>query len=289
MTFKNFMKLSSRAVTFSAKPACTPIDVGSPSVNISELHDGGDHDASSARPEGQSTPNLRVMSVDSESTLEGGDVADKLRKIRAITTSLEESSLKRKDVVEGSSSKPGGKLDGLSFDELTNVYDVYALRVAMIGNMLSKNGSLKHEVSKLDDDLSRAQNNQDVKGSQVVKDLRSESVRLSEELAILREVAKSSNNSRKELAEEVERLRPSIDKTVTHAIHEVHGLGSSWGFNNIADYNLEAEKSFDEDVEAFYKIEFPYVSMLVERDGHSLGELAVVEPSVIQEAASTPH
>ncbi|GJT82276.1 reverse transcriptase domain-containing protein [Tanacetum coccineum] len=40
-----------------------------------------------------------------ESTPEGGDVADKLGKRRSITASLEESSLKRKDVVEGSNSK----------------------------------------------------------------------------------------------------------------------------------------------------------------------------------------
>nr|GFB20999.1 hypothetical protein [Tanacetum cinerariifolium] len=76
------------------------------------------------------------------------------------------------------------KLDSLCLDDLANVYDVHALNLAMIGNMLtnesrvvscdysklksdfvsfrSKNGLLEHEMSKLEDSLSRPRKNQDV-------------------------------------------------------------------------------------------------------------------------------
>ncbi|GJZ38164.1 putative reverse transcriptase domain-containing protein, partial [Tanacetum coccineum] len=87
------------------------------------------------------------------------------------------------------------KLESLTFDDLVNVYGVHALQMAVIGNVLanksrvvsrdyskikddfvslkSKNGLLKHEMTKLKDNLSKARKNQDVEGSQVVKDLRS--------------------------------------------------------------------------------------------------------------------
>ncbi|GJU77875.1 hypothetical protein Tco_1274945 [Tanacetum coccineum] len=184
------------------------------------------------------------------------------------------------------------KLDSLSLDDLSNVYDVHALNLAMIGNMLtnetrvmscdysklksdflsfrSKNGLLKHEMSKLEDNLSRARKNQDLESSQVVKDLR-----FREEVDTL--------SSRLKIAdlEKVELVRNFLPLA---ALDEVHGLGGSWDFKDVEDYNPEAEKVLDEAAEAFYKLDFPYISLLVEKSGESLSYLAVVDPLTIQEA-----
>ncbi|GJR40827.1 kinase-like domain, phloem protein 2-like protein [Tanacetum coccineum] len=112
---------------------------------------------------------------------------------------------------------------------------------------------------------------------QVIKDLRSESVRLSEELGVLREVARSPQDSRKALSEEMDRLRPLVEK--------VEQLRQRCR-------NFEEEKPCCQlrlaFVEAFYKGEFPYVSMLVEKAGWSLDELVALEPPAYQEAAPSP-
>ncbi|GJU41521.1 hypothetical protein Tco_1194478 [Tanacetum coccineum] len=359
MSFKNFMKLPGHATTFSVKPAGTLVYVGSP-VNIMELQDGGDHDASSIGPEDQSAHSLELMNVDDESIPRGRDDANKLGKRRFITTFLKESSLKRKEVVEGSSSKPEGKrrkhaapkkgssrgsappisasgpipkgvrkhprvltyhfgideqdldpvvpevlgayyshnllsrlnfpsflrkLDGLSFDELTNVYDIHALHAVMVGNMLVNESKIIAKASW---------NNQDVEGSQVVKNLRLENDWLSKELSMVRDVAESLKDSRKKLVEELDRLHPSVEeqKAValgrTQALNEVYGLGSSWDFKVIKDYDPEAEKIFDDAAESFYKLEFPYISMLVEKADKSFSYLAAVEPLAIKETVSYP-
>ncbi|GKD79683.1 hypothetical protein Tco_1342304, partial [Tanacetum coccineum] len=57
---------------------------------------------------------------------------------------------------------------------------------------------------------------------------------------------------------------------------------------NIDDYDPEAEIFFDEVAEAFYKGEFPYVSILVEKAGWSLDELVALEPPAYQEVAPSP-
>ncbi|GJX45141.1 hypothetical protein Tco_0261817 [Tanacetum coccineum] len=248
-------------------------------------------------------------------------------------------SLKLDEILSRLSDVVVRNLDDLSFDELANVYEIHASHAAMVGNMLAnesrilskehthlkndiislknKNGGLRHEVSKLEDSLSKAQNNQDVEGSQVVKNLRSENARVSEELLLLMEVAASAEDSRKILFEELDResllskesnLREEVEalssklKIVdleraelkattfgwTQAPNEVHGLGSSWDFKDIEDYNPEAKKFFDDVAEAFYKLEFPYISLLVEKAGQSPGLLAAVDPPTIQEAISAP-
>ncbi|GJU93409.1 hypothetical protein Tco_1318165 [Tanacetum coccineum] len=238
-----------------------------------------------------------------------------------------------------------------------SIYDVHALNLAVFGNILtnesvvvsrgysklkdefvslrSKNRLLEHEMSKPGDNLSKAQKNQDVEGSQIVKYLRSENSRILEELSILREVAIFAKDSRKKLSEELGRLLPSVgeverlgkkckdleakkesltskesklceevaalsskllvadleriklvrDFLPLAALDEVHGLGGSCDFKDVEDYNPRAEKIFDEAAEAFYKLEFPYISLLVEKAGQSLGSLFVVDPPTIQEAS----
>nr|GEV43201.1 hypothetical protein [Tanacetum cinerariifolium] len=80
------------------------------------------------------------------------------------------------------------KLGYLSFDELVNVYDVHALQMELV----------------------KAQKNQDVEGSQVVKDLRSENAHYLEELSMLQRVVVSVEESRKQISEELDGLQPCL-------------------------------------------------------------------------------
>ncbi|GKC56443.1 hypothetical protein Tco_1084041, partial [Tanacetum coccineum] len=120
------------------------------------------------------------------------------------------------------------KLGLLTFDELVDVYDVHAFQMVVVGNMLTneskimsqdypklkndlvslnrKKSLLEREMSKLEGQLAKAQKNQDVKGSHVVKDLRSENALNLEELSMLGRVAASSKESRKKLVEEMDGL-----------------------------------------------------------------------------------
>ncbi|GJT19868.1 hypothetical protein Tco_0878574 [Tanacetum coccineum] len=246
------------------------------------------------------------------------------------------------------------KLESVFFDDLVNVYDVHALQMVVVKNMLAnesrvvlrdysklkgdfvsfrnKKGLLEYEMYKLEDSLSKARKNQDLDGSQVLKDLRYENARIFEELSMLREVVTSTKDSRKKLAEQLDSLSKEPEeiaalslklkitdlervelvkdlfplvvkklisfehfnkgdlkqKSTTYgrsqALNEVHGLGDSWDFKDVEDYHPEAKKIYDEVVEAFYKLEFLYISLLVEKVGQSLGELAAVDPPTIQEA-----
>nr|GEY13482.1 hypothetical protein [Tanacetum cinerariifolium] len=93
------------------------------------------------------------------------------------------------------------KLGFLTFDELVNVYDVHALQMAVVRNMIinksriisrdhtklkddsvslkSKNGLLEHKISKLENILSKARKNQDMEGSQTVMEQRARGVKTS--------------------------------------------------------------------------------------------------------------
>ncbi|GJU18131.1 hypothetical protein Tco_1146097 [Tanacetum coccineum] len=196
------------------------------------------------------------------------------------------------------------KLDSMSLDNLVNVYDIHALHLAVVGNMLtnessvvsrdysklkddfvslrSKNVLLEHEMSKLEDSHSKARKNQDVEGSQVVKDLRlrpsvKEVERLGQRCQDLEAEKESLLSKESSLREEVAPLSSKLKI----ALDKVHGLGSSWDFKDVRDYNPDAEKIYDEAAEAFYKHEFPYISLFVEKVGQSLGLLADVDPPTI--------
>nr|GEY79180.1 hypothetical protein [Tanacetum cinerariifolium] len=83
---------------------------------------------------------------------------------------------------------------------------IFGLHYLLLRDKLGKKSLLEHEMSKLEGQLAKAQNNQDVKGCQVVKDLRFENALNLEELSMLRRVAASSKESRKKLVEEVDGL-----------------------------------------------------------------------------------
>ncbi|GKE00267.1 hypothetical protein Tco_1388250, partial [Tanacetum coccineum] len=148
----------------------------------------------------------------------------------------------------------------------------------------------------------------------VVKDLRSKNAWIFKELSMLQEEATSTVDSRKNLSEELDELRPSmkevehlgqrcqnleaerdfllskeseeivaltsklqiadlerveLQKAITYgrsqALNNVHSLGDSWDFKDVEDYHPGDEKIFDVVVEAFYKLAFPYISLLVEK------------------------
>ncbi|GKC85333.1 hypothetical protein Tco_1141050, partial [Tanacetum coccineum] len=73
----------------------------------------------------------------------------------------------------------------------------------------------------------------------------------------------------------------------SQALGEVHGLGDSWDFKDVADYHPKAKKIYDKAAEAFYKCKIPYISLIGEKAGQSLEELAVVEAPSVQEALSS--
>ncbi|GJT16687.1 alpha-dioxygenase 1-like protein [Tanacetum coccineum] len=249
-------------------------------------------------------------------------------------------------------------LDSLSLDDMANIFYVHALSLVVVGNMLtnesravsrdysklkddfvslkSKNSLLEHEMSKLEDCLSKARKNHDVESNQVVKDLRSENAwnleelsmmravkrlrkrcqdleaerdfllsKESEEIAVLSSKLKVTDLKRVELVRDllplaIKKLFASEhfnhasgdlqQKAITYersqALDEVQVLGDSWDFKDVEDYHPDAEKIYDEAMESFYKLEFPYISILVEKVGQSVGKLAVVDPPVTQEATS---
>ncbi|GJR96592.1 hypothetical protein Tco_0268766 [Tanacetum coccineum] len=206
--------------------------------------------------------------------------------------------------------------------------------------------SLKHESKKRKQEGSRRSVPpplflplKDVEGSQVVKSLKFENARNTEELSTLQEVAAYDEVSRKNLSKEVDELRPSLkeverlsqrcrdleaerDNMLSKesglhkeiaalssklklaniekvelikdflslafkklALNEVHGLGDSWDFKDMEDYHPNAEKIFDEATEAFYKLEFPYIYLLVENPG-KVRRACSVDPPTLQEAPS---
>nr|GEZ27166.1 hypothetical protein [Tanacetum cinerariifolium] len=218
------------------------------------------------------------------------------------------------------------KLGFLTFDELVNVYDVHALQMAVVGNMLtnesriiscdhtklkdgfvslkSRNSLLEHEISKLEDNLSKDRKNKmwRLKGlkphvketerlEQRCRDLESKRdflLKEAEKVVDLSLKLKATDLEKIELVKDllplaVKRLFESEhfnhalgdlqQKAITfgrsQALDEVHGLGDSWDFKDVEDYPPEAEKIFDEATEAFYKLKFLYISLLVDKAGRS--------------------
>nr|GEY41547.1 copia protein [Tanacetum cinerariifolium] len=98
------------------------------------------------------------------------------------------------------------KLGLLNFDELVVDYDVHAFQIAIARNMLTNESRI---LSSLEDWLAKAQKNQDVKGSQTIKDLRSENARVFKEASMLQSVAASTEKSRRKLSKELREIFPA--------------------------------------------------------------------------------
>ncbi|GJT86841.1 hypothetical protein Tco_1065636 [Tanacetum coccineum] len=145
-------------------------------------------------------------------------------------------------------------------------------------------------------------------------ELRSENAQNLKELSMLKIVAASAEESRKRLYEEIEGLKPHVKEAdrlgqrcqdleseiyfLLKEAEKVVDLSLKLKAANLekaelvkdllplADYHPKAEKIFDEAAEAFYKLKFPYISLLVEKAGQSFEELADVEPSSFHETSS---
>ncbi|GJS15605.1 hypothetical protein Tco_0410077 [Tanacetum coccineum] len=215
MDFRNFMKKPGQSPSFSVRPTDQPVDVGSPSVEPLWSIADNDHAESSSlsKDKGVSCFELAVVG---------------------------EGILGQSASVVGEGSKTGAPLRSPlkkklpCFDELVDVFDVYALQTEEVRNMStnksrimsqghsklkndlvslkSKKSLLEHEMSKLEDRLAKAQRNHDIEGSQVVKDLRSKNARILEEVWMLRILSSKLEAASLEKAKFVKDFLPSMVK-----------------------------------------------------------------------------
>ncbi|GJR87238.1 hypothetical protein Tco_0211249 [Tanacetum coccineum] len=278
--FRNFMKRPGQTSTFSMRSVDQPVDVGSPFVDHLKVIDDNDQGESSSISKNRDIVRLELAVVGDSPFDQGAGAAEGSRKRHLIIAALEEADCFEYNILVFLSylnvqeayyahnvlsvlhcPSLKRKLDSMSHDNLVNVYDIYALHLGV--NVL-----LEHEMSELKDSHSKAQKNQDVEGSQVVKDLR---LRPS-----VKEVERLGQR-----CQDLEVEKESLLSKESQALDKVHGLGSSWDFKDVGDYNPDAEKINDEAAEAFYKLEFPYTSLLVEKAGQSLRLLADVDPPTI--------
>nr|GEV76406.1 hypothetical protein [Tanacetum cinerariifolium] len=250
MAFQNFIKKLGESPSFSMRPANRYIDVGSPTVGPLTFVVDDDQVKSSSHLRDKGLMGRELVVVGESFSEQDVLVVEGSKKRHSITKALEEE--------------------------------------ATVVRPFSKRRRLK------------AQKNQDVKASQVVKDLRSENALNLEELSMLSRVAASSEESRKKLVEEMDSLQspakleksklvkdflPLVVKKLfesehfnqalgdlqqkaimfgrSQALNEVHELRDFWDLKDVQDYHPEAKKIFDEAAEAFYKLEFPYIFLLL--------------------------
>nr|GEU87368.1 hypothetical protein [Tanacetum cinerariifolium] len=156
-------------------------------------------------------------------------------------------------------------------------------------SLKSKKSLLEHEMSKLEDQLGRAQKNQDVKGRQVVKDPRSENAYNLKELSMLRRSEEVVVLSSKLAAANLKKARLVRDfiPLVIKKLFESEHFNQALGDLQQKDYHPEAENIFDEAAEAFYELKFLYIPLLGEKAGQNLEHLVNVEAPSIQEASSS--
>ncbi|GJW25332.1 hypothetical protein Tco_0039143 [Tanacetum coccineum] len=250
MAFHNFMKKPDQSPSFFVRSTDQLVDLGSPSVEpLRSITDNDQAETSLLKDKGVSGFKFAVVreGIPGQSA---NVVGEGSKRRRSITESLEEeatvvkivSKKKKLEALRRMSARGSvppssttfslgifkysfldveeshaahnmisglhcpllkDKLGFSSFDELVDVFDVHALQKA-VKNLLER------EMSKLEDHLAKAQRNQDVEGSQVVKDLRSENARILEEVLMLRSVAASVEEPQRELSEDLSGLRPRL-------------------------------------------------------------------------------
>nr|GEV68319.1 hypothetical protein [Tanacetum cinerariifolium] len=186
------------------------------------------------------------------------------KKRRSITEALEEEAMVMRPVSKKKKNKglrwmsAKGNVPHLPTAAPKDVEEAHAAHNMLPRNVLSNESMImSQDHSKLKNDLfylksKKSLLEQDIEGIQVVKNLRSKNAGNLEELSMLRRVAAFAKESRIKLYEELDGLQP-------------------------CDYHPEAKNIFDEAAEAFYKLKFPYISLLGEKAGQSLEEHATVE------------
>ncbi|GKC10470.1 hypothetical protein Tco_1007252 [Tanacetum coccineum] len=217
MAFLNFMKKPGQTPSFSVRPTDQPIDVGSLSVDLLKVTVENDQVESSSVSKDKDASGLELTVVSEGFLGQNADVAKVSKKMSSITESLEEEAMgvgkhprvlaryTRNLASSSNSLAPDieeayyahntlsnlhypllkDKLGFLTFDKLVNVYDVYALQMAVVGNMLTnKSQIISRDHTQLKDDFNL------------------------KELSMLRSVSASAEDSRKKLYKELEGLKP---------------------------------------------------------------------------------
>nr|GEU31870.1 hypothetical protein [Tanacetum cinerariifolium] len=214
MSFRNFMKKPGQAPTFFVRPADQRINVGSTYVDHSKAIDHNDQGKSSLVPKNQDVTGFKLVvvgdspydQVHQSMNPKGGSRRVQEDKCMGKCSSSLESYFSHNVLFGLHRPSLKNKLDSLSLDDLANVYDVYTLNLAMIGNILTNKSRI------VSCDYSKFKGDFEVKCSLVVKDLWFENLRILEDLLVLGVVAASAEDSRKKLSEELDRLRPSVEK-----------------------------------------------------------------------------
>nr|GEV47394.1 hypothetical protein [Tanacetum cinerariifolium] len=166
------------------QPIGIPIEVGSPSINVVKPLFGDNQDEGSIGTQNQNAANLEIVEVEDNATHQSGDGES------------------------GNSLKPNNKRKKKDAPKRGNPKKIDPFMLDMTGKMLTNESRIMaRDFSKIEDE-----NNRDVEGSQAVKDLRFDSVRLPKELVVLRDVARSLEDSHKVLAKEVERLHLFVEE-----------------------------------------------------------------------------
>nr|GEV63790.1 hypothetical protein [Tanacetum cinerariifolium] len=286
MAFCNFMKKPGQTPSFSVRPADQPIDVGSPSVDHLKAVVDNDVLEISSVSKNKDVSGFKLAVVGEGCSGKSVDVAKSYKKrkpygLRRTSTRGSVPPLLTTDP-KGVGKHPRvlahyignlasssdsltldvkedyathnmlynlhypflkDKLGFLTFDELVNVYDVHAFQMAIVRNILPE-----QEISKLEDNLSKAWKNQDVKGSQYVIELRQKVVDLSLKL-------KAADLEKARLVKDL--LTLAIKK-LFEPEHFNHILGDLW-----------------------------QKAITFEKVGRSFEDLAAVEPRSIQEVPSS--
>ncbi|GKB52293.1 hypothetical protein Tco_0903046 [Tanacetum coccineum] len=318
MAFRNFMKEPGQTPSFSMRLANRPVVIGGPFVGHLTVAVNDDQVESSSYPRDKGVMGHELVVVREGCSEQDVMAVRPSKKRRSITEALEEEATVVRPVSKKKKSKGSRRLcargsvpplsvtapkgadveeahaahnmiSGLHHPLLKDKLGILSQGHSKLKNDLvslnSKKSFLEYEMLKLEGQLAKAKKNQD-------------------ELSRLRRVAASSKESRKKLMEEVDGLQSWLKETeclgkrcqdLEHerdfllkkseeALDEVHRLGDSWDLKDVQDYHPEVEKIFDEATEAFYKLEFPYNSLLVKNAGLSSEELASLEAPSVQEA-----
>nr|GEU63538.1 hypothetical protein [Tanacetum cinerariifolium] len=157
-----------------------------------------------------------------------------------------------RNLANGVESLDPDKLGFLTFDELVDVYDINAFQMAMVGNMMTNESRIL---------------------SQCHSTLKNDLVSLNSKKSLLEhEMSKLEEKSEEDyvLTSQIEAAKLEKSKLVKYFLP----LAVKKDLKDVQDYHPAAKKIFDEATEALYKLDFPYISLLVENVGLSFGKLA---------------
>nr|GEU38961.1 hypothetical protein [Tanacetum cinerariifolium] len=278
----NFIKKPSETPSFSLRPSDQPIDVGSPLVDCLKVAVDNHQVESSSVLKDKDVSSLELAVVGEGFSGQNADVAKGFKKRRSITEALEEEATVVRQVAGDNSSRTVPKKRKPKGPRRTSTRELERLKPHIkeaehLGqrylDLESERDFLLKEVEKVVD-LSLKLKATDLEKVELMKDLLPLAVKKLFESG-------HSNHALGDLQQK------EINFGRSQALDEVHGLGDSWYFKDVQDYNLEAEKIFVEAIEDFYKLKFPYISLLIEKAGRSFEELAAMELPSIQEAPFT--